>query len=459
MRRLGSLLLPSLAALAVVLGLVATPSSSAAAGPEGPALSVAPVPAAYAGETVTVVVTLSGVEPAEGQEITVTRMGEVLVAPTDEHGVARVALTVARDPDRNVVVVSHGTTSVSVTLPLRPRGAVLTVGGPGAVVDERSTTVAVSWTADNGEPVSGPVTLLTSSRGGPWRPAAALTTGPDGRAAYVATPRYDTRWRVQAPPLPWVLGGGSAVYHLDNRPPGRAVRMARRAPQPSRRIRGEQPRAVGAGANPVITPLPDAVWRSMVGRSWHPGCPVGRSGLRLVAVNYWDFTGYRRRGELVVADEVAGQVAAAVAELHQRRIPIRRMVRVDRFGWSKRLRGADDYASMAAGNTSAFNCRDVVGRPGVRSPHAWGRSVDINPWENPFRSRHGLVPNGWWHSHPHHRVSWRSRGHVVVRLMARHGLRWTYGTGDSHHFDAVPRGASRPLLPRACAGPAAGVCH
>ena len=69
------------------------------------------------------------------------------------------------------------------------------------------------------------------------------------------------------------------------------------------------------------------------------------------------------------------------------------MYRVDRFGWSSRSRGGDDYASMAAGNTSAFNCRDVTGRPGVRSPHSWGRSLDVNTWENPYRSAQGIVPN------------------------------------------------------------------
>ena len=32
---------------------------------------------------------------------------------------------------------------------------------------------------------------------------------------------------------------------------------------------------------------------------------------------------------------------------------IRAMYREDRFGWSRRLQGANDYRSMAAGNTSA----------------------------------------------------------------------------------------------------------
>jgi hypothetical protein len=42
-----------------------------------------------------------------------------------------------------------------------------------------------------------------------------------------------------------------------------------------------------------------------------------------------------------------------------------------------------------------------------------------------------------------------------VAIMRRHGLRWTYGLGDTQHFDAVPRSASRgdgaaPVLPRVC---------
>ena len=101
------------------------------------------------------------------------------------------------------------------------------------------------------------------------------------------------------------------------------------------------------------------------------------------------------------------------------------MDRVDRFGWGRRSRGGDDYGSMAAGNTSAFNCRDVTGRPGVRSPHSYGRSLDVNTWENPYRSSHGWTPNGWWAGRSHERVAWRSRTHRVVRIMAGNGLRWT----------------------------------
>jgi len=183
-------------------------------------------------------------------------------------------------------------------------------------------------------------------------------------------------------------------------------------------------------------PIRGHVKERMVGSSWHRGCPVGRAGLRQVRVNYWDYQGYRRRGELVAATGAAGAMGAALAEMYQRGLPIRAMYRVDRFGWSDRVHGGNDYGSMSAGNTSAFNCRDVVGKPGVRSPHSYGRSLDVNTWENPYRSKVGLLPNSWWMGHSNPRYAWRSSSHAVVRIMARHGFRWTYGLGDTQHFDA-----------------------
>lgn len=71
--------------------------------------------------------------------------------------------------------------------------------------------------------------------------------------------------------------------------------------------------------------VPARVWRSMVGRSWRKGCPVGRAGLRLVEVNHWDFDGYRRRGQMVVAASVTRNFAGASTEMHARRIPVRSM--------------------------------------------------------------------------------------------------------------------------------------
>ena len=52
--------------------------------------------------------------------------------------------------------------------------------------------------------------------------------------------------------------------------------------------------------------------------------------------------------------------------------------------------GADDGRSMAADNTSAFNCRRVEGSTSW-SADAYGLAIDINPLENPY-IRQGVLP-------------------------------------------------------------------
>lgn len=422
-------------------------------------------PAVYADSPAPVTVTLADAagEPVAGESVRVERRtagtwADVATVVTGSDGTATLEVVLSRDPEDNLLRASTGTESVESTLPLRRRNASVVVSGPDEVVDETSVRLGLRWTTGAGKPLAGEVVLeqLLRER---WRVVERLTTGADGRAETRVAPREDARYRVRTPRQPWLERGTSRVHRVDNTPPGTVVRLA--GPTP-RRTLPRAPRAVGEGAHAVTTRIPDGVWSSMTGRSWHSGCPVGREGLRLLRINYWGYDGYRYRGELVAAASVVGQMAGALGEMYRRQLPIRAMYRVDRFGWSPRLQGADDYASMAADNTSAFNCRQVVGRPGVRSPHAYGRSLDINPWENPYRASHGWTPNSWWVGRSHPKVAWRSSSHPVVSIMRAHGLRWTYGTGDAHHFDGVPRGASRgvdggaPDLPEVCERQ---VCH
>lgn len=308
---------------------------------------------------------------------------------------------------------------------------------PAKVVDgDRATLTVRLLSRVDGRPVpAASVRLEVRAAGSPvWRTAARASTGTGGRASFRVRPRTTVRYRTVTAAGPWWGAHTSSGTRVRNVPPGRPVVLPRGAPTP--RHLPAQPRADRRGARAVVTRIPDGVWDSMRGRSWHPGC-LPRSQLRLVRVNHYGFDGYRYRGELVVNVAVAGRVAAAFSEIHRLKLPVRAMYRVDRFGWSDRLGGADNYASMASDNTSAFNCRDVVGRPGVRSPHATGRAIDVNPFENPYWSpADGWTPNRWWVGRSHPRVAWRSRQHAMVKVMARHGIRWTYGTSDAHHFDA-----------------------
>ena len=455
---LGSRVGVVLCALALAMGVIAP-----AVGATTTTLTLS-APPAYADRPTTLSVAVADETgaPVVGASVSLERSvggawQPVATVTTDATGLASASLVVSRVPADNVVRATyagdetHPPATGEGTLPIQRLGGQVYLDGPGSVVDERSLTLRVRWRATDGRPVVGDVTVYRSVRGSDWQPFAVVRTGKDGRGTLRVTPRSDTAYHARTPQLPWVDAARSAAHRVDNRPPGRVVRLPEGAPTPRIKLPA-QPRAVGRGANVAVRPISDQVWKEMVGVSWHSGCPVGRGGLRIVRVNYWDYHGYRRRGEIVASTSAASAMGAALVEMYRRELPIRAMYRVDRFGWSGRSRGGDDYASMASGNTSAFNCRDVTGRPGRRSPHSWGGSLDLNTWENPYRSARGIVPNTWWQPRSHPLVAWRSRSHAVVKVMARHGLRWTYGNGDTQHFDYVGGGGGKRL---AAAGPEA----
>jgi 5-hydroxyisourate hydrolase-like protein (transthyretin family) len=442
---LGHRLAVGLLAVLVGAGLFAPAHAARAAAPR---LSLAAGPA-YADTDTTLRIDLvdEGGAGIPGAAVAIERRTAGAWAPvatvtTDEAGHATQSVTLSTVSGDNVFRgtyagdETHDPATAQTSVALKRRASRVVLSGPGKVVDGRSVPIRVGWTTANDQPVAGAVKLYRSLGDGPWRKVRTLQTGGDGRAELRTVPRQDSRWRATAVTRAWVAGDQSAVHRIDNLPPGKPVKLPKAAPSPRTKL-PHQGHAVGAGPNVAVTGIPDGVWAQMTGRTWHAGCPVGRDGLRLVRVNYWDYQGYRRRGEIVAAASAAGPMGAALAEMYRRHLPIRAMYRVDRFGWGKRSHGGNDYASMAAGNTSAFNCRDVTGRPGVRSPHSYGRSLDVNTWENPYRSAQGTVPNTWWQGHSHPRVAWRSRSHPVVQIMARHGLRWTYGLGDTQHFDYV----------------------
>ena len=112
--------------------------------------------------------------------------------------------------------------------------------------------------------------------------------------------------------------------------------------------------------------------------SYRAGCPVGPAQLRTVRLSYWGFDGRAHVGRLVVNRRVTRDVVNVFRRLYATRFPIRRMVPVSKY------RGSDD-ASMAADNTSGFNCRRAVGSStGGWSMHAYGLAIDVNPVENPY---------------------------------------------------------------------------
>jgi hypothetical protein len=96
-------------------------------------------------------------------------------------------------------------------------------------------------------------------------------------------------------------------------------------------------------------------------------------------VNYVDFTGVIQRGNLIAHRDSVEDLASIFTALFDAGFPIERMESVEKYG-------GDVVRSLTANNTSAFNCRrpDQINAPTMDSPHANGRAVDINPYQNPW---------------------------------------------------------------------------
>jgi len=134
-----------------------------------------------------------------------------------------------------------------------------------------------------------------------------------------------------------------------------------------------------------ISEITPAVKERMIkADSWRQTCPVSLLDLRYINVNHLDFNGQTVSGEIIVHKDVADEVVNIFAELYEINYPIRQMRLVSDFK-------ANDWQSIEADNTSAFNCRPVTGNKKKWSKHAYGRAIDINPIENPYVSRKGYI--------------------------------------------------------------------
>jgi hypothetical protein len=172
----------------------------------------------------------------------------------------------------------------------------------------------------------------------------------------------------------------------------------------------------------------------IVGSSWHDGCPVPLSRLRLLRLPHWGFDGEVHDGKLVVHQAQDEEVLRVMRRLYRKRYPVRRIKLIDAYG-------ADDHRSMNADNTSAFNCRFVAGTTRW-SMHAYGKAIDINPIENPYVTSSGHVspPAG----EPFADRSRQAKGMVhggdlVVRAFRRVGWKWGGNwpwPKDYQHFSA-----------------------
>ncbi len=175
--------------------------------------------------------------------------------------------------------------------------------------------------------------------------------------------------------------------------------------------------------------------------SHRAACPVPLGRLRHLTVSHVRFDGTTTTGELVVHADQAEAVMGVFRELYDAGWPVRRMRLVDEYK-------GDDTRSMAADNTSAYNCRAVAGTDRW-SEHAYGRAIDLNPVENPYVTGSSFVPAEGARFTRLDRSAGADvpRGvirddDVVVRAFARIGWGWGghwSSSKDYQHFSATGR--------------------
>jgi hypothetical protein len=167
--------------------------------------------------------------------------------------------------------------------------------------------------------------------------------------------------------------------------------------------------------------------------SYREGCPVGPAQLRTVHVSYWDFGGKPQQGAVVVARGQAQAILGVFRRLWDARFPLRRLRPVSEY------RGDDDL-SMAADNTSAFNCR-FVGGTTRWSMHAYGEAIDVNPVENPYVRGSTVSPPAGraYVDRRRYRKGMAMPSGALVRAFAAAGWKWGASFGDYQHFSTTGR--------------------
>lgn len=152
--------------------------------------------------------------------------------------------------------------------------------------------------------------------------------------------------------------------------------------------------------------------------SWRSGCPVGPGDLRGLRFPHFRPDGSRSTGVLVVHRDVVDDVIVLLRTAHGMRFPITQARPIDDFD-------GDDDASMAADNTSAFNCRRVAGTS-TWSEHAYGRAIDVNPVANPYVRGDRVDPPAGRHylDRNHVRPGMLVEGSAVIAAVDRIGWGW-----------------------------------
>lgn len=277
------------------------------------------------------------------------------------------------------------------------------------------------------------------------RPVALKRYTVSGRVTPLRAGRADVRVQRRTP-SGWTLlakdrtndRGRYAVPFRTDRPGKhrlRAVAVWRSGPKARS---GTLTRTVRAVASPRVS---GPLTAKQVPHSWRRGCPVAPSGLRRITINRINYKKRVARGAVVVRAHEVGDVVKVLTSSIDAGFPIRMMRPADHFyAGGRRTPMESDKAAMRAGNTSAFNCRPVVGNPYRVSQHSYGNAIDINTIENPYVTGSQVYPpgSGEYLRRSPYRRGMILRDGVVANRMRTLGWLWgaRWSNPDYQHFSS-----------------------
>jgi D-alanyl-D-alanine carboxypeptidase len=184
---------------------------------------------------------------------------------------------------------------------------------------------------------------------------------------------------VPSPEFPWIVG----ALPLPRRPDGYGVARSTPPALADRRLptvdRLPPPKS-NSFESTISTVPPDVLVRS----TWQSNCPVKPEQLRYLTMSFRGFDARAHTGEMLVHADVAKAVVGVFKRLYAAGFPIEEM----------RVTTTAELSLLPTGdgnNTSAFVCRETVGQK-QWSEHAYGRAIDLNPFNNPYVRGDLVIP-------------------------------------------------------------------
>jgi hypothetical protein len=273
--------------------------------------------------------------------------------------------------------------SYAATLPVRERGtftfASTTGGAPGSG-DEITSNEVVITVEDSKITLDPPVAKIDSLKNPTI--SGAIVPARSGVEVHIDVKRSDTYQTAETTTTDSSGRFSTSLSYGKGSLATYRIRGTYKAPNRDRwEVSNSETFTRIAVINAVVTQTTSAE----VEKTYHAGCPVGPSKLRTVTMNFYGLDKKMHRGLLIVRSDLTTEVIRSFNTSLQHRFRVAKMKNPNVYD-------GNDPRQMEANNTSAFNCRQVVGNPYKLSPHSYGTSIDVNPVQNPYRD----VTGKWW---------------------------------------------------------------